>query len=100
MRESRKQLGKTRNSHSQGNAVANKSIRSRAQKPKDPVMHLEEVSPNSCLCSEVGDVSFESKGIEQEYDQICLKVSLHPLHFVIKNLLATHFKKNGGGTEQ
>ena len=62
------------------------------------MIHLEEISPHS-IHSEAGDVSFESKNIEQEYDQICLKVCLHPLHFVVKNLLATHFKKNGGGSD-
>ena len=36
-------------------------------KMKDAVMHLEEISPNS-MNSEAGDVSFESKNIEQEYD--------------------------------
>lgn len=43
-------------------------------------------------------MSFESKGIEQDFDQICLKVAIHPLHFVVKNLLATQFKKHGGGS--
>lgn len=47
-----------------------------------------------------GDVSFESKGIEQDYDQICLKVNLHPLHHVARNLLNDHFAQNGGSTEQ
>lgn len=68
-------------------------------KMQEAVLHLEEISPNS-MHSEAGDVSFESKGIEQEYDQICLKVCLHPLHFVVKNLLSQHFKKNGGGSDQ
>ena len=27
-----------------------------------------------------------------------MKVCLHPLHFVVKNLLEQHFKINGGGT--
>lgn len=27
---------------------------------------------------------------------MCLKVCLHPLHFVVKNLLQQHFNKNGG----
>jgi len=33
----------------------------------EAVFQLEEISPNS-IHSEAGDVSFESKGIEQEFD--------------------------------
>ena len=62
-----------------------------------PATVLEEISPHS-QHSEAGDVSFESKGIEQDFDQICLKVSIHPLHFVVKNLLQQYFKRNGGGS--
>lgn len=80
--------------HKQRRAYNNNSL-----SKNDPILFLEEISPHS-LCSEAGDVSFESKGIEQDYDQICLKVHLHPLHHVIRSLLETHFKKNGGGTDQ
>lgn len=31
---------------------------------------------------------------------MCLKVCLHPLHFVVKNLLQQHFNNNGGGAIQ
>lgn len=51
---------------------------------------LDEFSPKSPWnFSEggPGNVSFESRVFEQDFDQICLKVCLHPLHFVVKELL-------------
>lgn len=63
-------------------------------------LSVDDIMPSSDHSDQAGDVSFESKFIEQDYDQICLKVHLHPLHHVAKSLLSDHFKKNGGGTEQ
>ena len=62
------------------------------------MLQLEEISPNSLCSDAVGDVSFESKGIEHDYDQICLKIQIHPLHFVVKNLLEQNYLGYGGNS--
>ena len=60
---------------------------------------MEEFSPHS-QHSQAGEVSFESKNMEQDYDQICLKVHLHPLHLAAKNILGDYFLRYGGSSEQ
>ena len=44
--------------------------------------------------SEAGDVSFESKIMDHNYDQIGIRATANPYHFDIKNLLSQYLKKN------
>lgn len=41
----------------------------------------------------LGDVSFESKGLELNFDQVLIKVCLHELHLPVKNALKRYFEQ-------
>ncbi len=38
--------------------------------------------------------------MSQDFDHVCLKVHLHPMHHVISKMLEMHFKRNGGNSGQ
>ena len=57
-----------------------------------------EINSNHLMVDmpEDGGVSFESKETSTlDYDQVCLKVCLHPLHFIMKKTLQTYYQQNG-----
>lgn len=57
---------------------------------------MEEISPVNNFSMEAGNVSFESINCELDFDQLCLKNHVSPLHFAIQQQLEDFVMKNGG----
>jgi hypothetical protein len=47
-----------------------------------------------------GDISFESKETSHDFDYVCIKVHLHPMHHVVASMLETYLITNGGNSSQ